>query len=102
LAAEVVRSGLGNLTLAPCFSVTDEMFERDGVHLIPVAGDKFLDHLSRAITNVTSEVTNDDDRSDLTMVGDTDSDSSEVEDITMPESDADKLGAILSIVRSNS
>ena len=97
--SEVRRLDLPALLVIPAFEVTPEMLEADGVHLVPAAGDQFLNHLCR---NVSSSLAS---SADITLVEEItnimSSDSEDDASSNVEESD-DRLGAILKIVKSNS
>ncbi len=95
LSSEVDRIGLPNLVLVAPFVVNEEMLLADGVHLIPAAGDQLLAQLCDSVTACLQS-------SDVTLIDVNAVDSSDAEVQPLPEADADKLGAILSIVQSNS
>jgi len=99
LDSEVRRLDLPSLQVVPAFEVTLEMLEADGVHLIPSAGDQFLNHLNRHISSSLAS------SADVTLVDEINtilsSDSDDDMSSNVEESD-DRLGAILKIVKSNS
>jgi hypothetical protein len=91
---------LPNLSVTSPFIVGSDHLESDGIHLTPAAGDLFLlslgNFLREGISDVTIvsesvntlETSEDDDDDDMGSVA--------------PDTDEDKLGAILKIVKGNS
>ena len=95
--SEVGRMKLASLTVTPPFVVEASHLEADGIHLTPAAGDLFLASLGNFLRSDSS--------SDVTLVDEyigLEDESSDDGASSVPESEEDKLGAILKIVKSNS
>lgn len=101
LSSEVERLAVPNLLLVPPLVVEDADLESDGVHLTPAAGRAFLSSLSGSVSTELSSL------ADVTLVDDAGQEDgevsgSEVEELPESDSEADRLGSILKIVKSNS
>ena len=101
LGSEVSRLNVPNLFVTPPFFVEDVHLESDGIHLTPAAGRLFLESLGNAITSELASL------ADITMVEsnsteDGEVSASEVEEVPESDSETDRLGSILRIVKSNS